>query len=181
MVVSAAAGNEVAAGGGSVMATRVAGLSDEVLKAAFCRIEGRDPGRRSRGDLVAWLASKPDDEFTSTAIELARKQPPPPPDRDKGMLHMSKYSRRRIAKRREFLEIDGVGVTYNGTTAQAKLNKEDPLWGDSRPCRWRRARQRAGRVRRDGPVFPRPLGAEQGPHRPHQQVHEAPRRHQPRP
>ena len=92
------------------MATRVAGLSDEVLKAAFCRIEGRDPGRRSRGDLVAWLASKPDDEFTSTAIELARKQPPPPHDRDKGMLHMSKYSRRRIAKRREFLEIDGVAL-----------------------------------------------------------------------
>ena len=114
------------------MATRAADLSDEVPKAVFRQIEGGDPGERSREDLVAWLASKPDNEATNTAIEIARKQPRPPHDRAEDEVQMSKLARRRIEKRCELLEVEGVGIVYDGKVAQTKLDEEDPLCGSLR-------------------------------------------------
>ena len=42
---------------------------------------------------------------------------------------MSKLARRRIKKRRELLEVDGVRIVYDSKVAQTKLDEEDPLRG----------------------------------------------------
>ena len=119
-----------AARGGSIGAARAGELSVAVLRAAFCRIEGGDSVRRSKEDLVAWLAKQPDDEFNNnTAIELATKKPPPPPLRVGGRRYKSKRARRRIARRRECLEVKGVAIIYDGTTAKPELNENYPLGG----------------------------------------------------
>jgi hypothetical protein len=112
-----------------VGAARAGELSVAALRAAFCWIEGRDPAGRSKEDLAAWLATKPDNELTNTLIELATKQPPPPPLRVGGRRCKSKRARRRIARRRECLEVDGVVIIYDGTTAKPELNEDDPLGG----------------------------------------------------
>ena len=118
-----------AAGGGSIGAARAGELSVAVLRAAFCRIEGGDSAGRSKEDLAAWLAKQPDDEFNNTAIELATKKPPPPPLRVGGRRYKSKRAHRRIARRRECLEVNNVVIIYDGTTTKPELNEDDPLGG----------------------------------------------------
>ena len=129
MTGDAGGGEARTAGGGVVGAARAGELSVAALRAAFCRIEGRDSGGRSKEDLAAWLATKPDNELTNTLIELATKQPPPPPLRVGGRWFKSKRARRCIARRRVCLEVDGVVIIYNGTTAKPELNEDNPLGG----------------------------------------------------
>ena len=73
MVTKAEVSSAAAEGVGTAMATRAADLSDEALKMVFRLLDGGDPGQKSREDLVGWLASKPDNEATNTAIEIVEK------------------------------------------------------------------------------------------------------------
>ena len=100
MVTRANPSSAAARGGGARLAAQAAALSDGALKMIYRLLDGGgDPEQKFRQDLVEWLVSKPDNQATSTAIEIVTKKLHAPRSDDNKQQQETLYSTLSTASR----------------------------------------------------------------------------------